>query len=195
MRSSLLALPLLLLPAISSAQEPGIAVNMGRGLDNGMSVGWTFKENWTLRPTIAAAYSQQGGFQAAVGATLLRSISLGQRFYAYAGAGIYYGSANSGLGGQNPIGVTGGTGANGGNGGNVRTNAINSSLYQSTPSIAYVTAPAGLRARVKGNFELFAEAAYQRTLTGQFGLSQAGQFSNNGRERFGATFGLSMRVH
>lgn len=188
MRSSLVALPLLLLPSLALAQDRGVAVNMGRGLDNGMSLGWTFKENWTLRPTIGAAYSQQSGFQAAIGSTILRSVNLGERFYLYAGAGVYYGSANSGLGGQT-IGGVGQTSAN-----NPRASQLNNTFVRSTGSIAYMTAPVGLRARVFRNFEAFAEAAYQKTLTGQFGLSQTGQFSGNGRERFGATFGLSMRL-
>jgi len=57
-----------------------------------------------------------------------------------------------------------------------------------------MTAPVGVRARVFRNFEAYAEAAYQKTLTGQFGLSQAGQFSGNERERYGATFGISLRL-
>lgn len=188
MRASFLALPLLLLPSLTLAQDRGVAVNMGRGLDNGMSVGWTFKENWTLRPTIGAGYSQRTGFQAAIGSTILRSVNLGERFYLYAGAGVYYGSANSGLGGQ----TIGGVGQP--QGGNTRTNQLNNVALRSTGSIAYVTAPVGLRARVFRNFEAYAEAAYQKTLTGQFGLSQTGQFSGNTRERFGATFGISMRL-
>jgi|JI6StandDraft_1071083.scaffolds.fasta_scaffold293287_1 hypothetical protein len=183
MRSSLLALPLLLVSALASAQDRGVAVNMGRGLDNGMSVGWTFKENWTLRPTIGAAYSQQSGFQAAIGSTILRSVNLGERFYLYAGAGVYYGSANSGLGGVGQV-----------TGGNPRSSQSSNAFARSTGSIAYMTAPVGVRARVFRNFEAYAEAAYQKTLTGQFGLSQAGQFSGNERERYGATFGISLRL-
>ena len=188
MRTSLYALPLLLLPSLSLAQDRGVAVNMGRGLDNGMSIGWTFKENWTLRPTLGAGYSGQYGFQASLGATVLRSINLGDRFYAYAGAGAYYGSANAGIGGQ----TVGGSGQT--NGGNARTTQINNSFAQNRGSIAYVTAPVGVRARLFGNFEAFAEGAYQKTLTGQFGLSQTGQFSGNGMQRFGATLGISMRL-
>jgi hypothetical protein len=189
MRVSILALPLVLAPSLALAQDRGVAVNMGRGLDNGMSVGWTFKENWTLRPTIGAAYSQQGGFQAAIGSTVIRSFSLSDRISVYGGAGFYYGSANSGVGTQ-----TGGTLGGQPGGSNVRTNTINNALGQSAGSIFYVTAPAGLRARLYGNFEAFAEAAYQKTLSGQFGLSQAGQFSGNGSERFGATVGISLRL-
>jgi hypothetical protein len=188
MRFSPLALPLLLLPSLGLAQEPGVALNMGRGLENGMSVGWTFKENWTLRPTLGAGYSQQTGFQASIGSTVLRSFNIGERFYAYAGAGVYYGSANNGAGGQ----TLGGPVQQGG--GSVRGNQINNSLGQTTGNIVYVTAPVGLRGRLFGNFEAFAEAAYQKTLNGQFGLSQTGQFSGNGRERIGATFGISMRL-
>ena len=188
MRSALIALSLLLLPGLSQAQDRGVALNMGRGLDNGMSVGWTFKENWTLRPMLGAGYSQQTGFQAAVGSTVLRSLNLSERLSAYVGAGVYYGSANSGVGGQTlggPVQT---------NGGNPRQNNLTSALYQSTGSIMYVTAPVGLRARVHGNFEAYVEAAYQRTVSGQFGLSQTGQFSGNGSERFGATLGISMRL-
>ena len=188
MRASLLALPLLILPNLSLAQEPGVALNMGRGLENGMSVGWTFKENWTLRPTLGAGYSEQTGFQASIGSTVLRSFNLGGRFYAYAGAGVYYGSANNGAGGQ----TLGGPVQQGG--GSVRGNQINNSLGQSMGNLLYVTAPVGLRGRVFGNFEAYAEAAYQKTMVGQFGLSQTGQFSGNGAQRFGATFGLSMRL-
>lgn len=188
MRSSRLALPVVLIATLAGAQDRGVALNMGRGLDNGMSLGWTFKENWTLRPTIGAGYSQQTGFQAVIGSTVLRSVTLGERFSLYAGAGVYYGSANTGLGGQT-IGGAGQT-----PGGAPRANALDSSLGNSTGAIAYVTAPVGLRARVFRNFEAFAEAAYQKTLTGQFGLGQTGQFSGNERQRFGATFGLSLRL-
>ena len=181
-------LSLLLIPSLALAQDRGVALNMGRGLDSGMSVGWTFKENWTLRPTLGATYSQQTGFQATVGSTVLRSFNLGERFYAYIGAGAYYGSANNGVVGQN----YGGPGQT--NGGNARTNQINNSFNQSSGSLAYVTAPAGLRARLYGNFEAFAEASYQRTLAGEFGLNQAGQFSGNRTERFGATLGISIRL-
>jgi hypothetical protein len=189
MRVSLLALPLLLAPSVSLAQDRGVAVNMGRGLDNGMSVGWTFKENWTLRPTIGVGYSQLTGFQAALGSTVIRSFNVSDRISVYGGAGFYYGSANTGVGTQTGGTLGGQTGSN-----NVRGNQINNALGHSTGSIFYVTAPAGLRARLFGNFEAFAEAAYQRTLSGQFGLSQAGQFSGNGSERFGATVGVSLRL-
>ncbi|MEO8500531.1 MAG: hypothetical protein ABI565_06420 [Vicinamibacteria bacterium] len=185
MRVSFFALPLLLIPSLTVAQDRGVALNMGRGLDNGMSVGWTFKENWTLRPTLGAGYSQQSGFQASIGSTVLRSFGYGHRVYGYAGAGIYYGSANTGV-----------NSAFGGPGQNQRgtgVNSLNNSLYRAA-NIAYVTAPVGLRARLYGNFEAFAETAYQRTLSGQFGLSQTGQFSGNGRARLGATFGVTMRL-
>lgn len=186
MRASLLALPLFLLPSLALAQEPGVALNMGRGLDNGMSVGWTFRENWTLRPTLGAGYSQQTGFQASIGSTVLRSFGFGHRVYGYVGAGVYYGSANTGA---NPA-----FGGRGQNPGNTGVTSLNNSLYQSGANIAYVTAPLGLRARLYGNFEAFAEAAYQRALSGQFGLNQTGQFSGNGSERYGATFGVSVRL-
>lgn len=189
MRSSLLAVPLALIATLASAQDRGVALNMGRGLDNGMSVGWTFKENWTLRPTIGAGYSQQTGFQAVVGSTILRSVNLGERFSVYAGAGVYYGSANTGLGGQTIGGVGGQT-----QGGNTRANQLDNVALRSTGAIAYVTAPVGVRGRVFRNFEAYAEAAYQKTLTGQFGLSQTGQFSGTEGQRFGATFGISMRL-
>ena len=186
MRISLLVLPLLVLPSFALAQDRGVALNMGRGLDNGMSVGWTFKENWTLRPTLGAGYSQQTGFQASIGSTVLRSFGYGHRVYGYVGAGIYYGSANAGN--NSTFGGRGQTP------GNTGVNALNNSLYGSTANIAYVTAPLGLRARLYGNFEAFAETAYQKTLSGQFGLSQTGQFSGNANQRFGATFGVTMRL-
>jgi hypothetical protein len=177
--------PLFLVPSLAAAQDRGFALNLGRGLDSGMSVGWTFKENWTLRPILGATYSQQTGFRPSVGSTVLRSFGSDHRVYGYVGAGIYYGSANNGAystfagGAQTP--------------GTINGNALNNSFY-STSNIAYLTAPAGLRARIYNNFEAFAEAAYQRTLSGQFGINQVGQFSGNGRERFGATFGVSMRL-
>ena len=182
-----LLLPLVVLPGLASAQERGVALNMGRGLNNGMSVGWTFKENWTLQPTIGAAYSSQGGFQASLGSTVLRSFGSDHRVYGYVGAGIYYGSANNGYSGYGPVG--GGLQSPGGVNG---TGAYNSNYAMS--SITYLTAPAGLRARIYSNFELFAEAAFQRTLSGQFGPNQSGQFSGNTSQRFGATMGISMRL-
>ncbi len=182
------SLSLLMVPSLALAQDRGFALNMGRGLDSGMSVGWTFKENWTLRPTLGATYSEQTGFQASVGSTVLRSFNLGERFYAYIGAGVYYGSANNGV----VVQTYGGPGQT--SGGNARTNQINNSFYQDSGSLAYITAPAGLRARLYGNFEAFAEASYQRTLAGEFGLNQTGQFSGNRSERFGATLGISVRL-
>ncbi len=187
MRVSSFALPLLLLPSLATAQERGLAVNMGRGLDNGLSVGWTFKENWTLRPTLGAGWSKPTGFQASLGSTVLRSFGIGERFYGYLGAGVYYGSANAGVGSS--FGGPGSTTPGGGRG-----NQLANSLPQNSGSILFVTAPVGLRARLYGNFEAFAEAAYQRTLAGQFGLSQTGQFSGHGAERVGATFGISLRL-
>ncbi|MBK5257897.1 MAG: hypothetical protein JJE39_17875 [Vicinamibacteria bacterium] len=189
MRSLALALPLVVLPSLTMAQDTGLALNMGRGLDNGMSVNWTFKENWTLRPTIGAGYSQQTGFQVSLGSTVLRSFGFGHRVYGYVGAGVYYGSANRGrnssFGGQGQ----GGRGVGGNQG-----NPFDPLLTQNAGNIGYVTTPVGLRGRLYGNFEAFAEAAYQRTLSGQFGLSQTGQFSGNSAERFGATFGISLRL-
>ena len=179
-------LPLLLLPGLAAAQERGdVALNMGRGLGSGMSLGWTFKENWTLQPTIALGYSDVTGFQASLGGTVLRSFGWGHRVYGYAGAGVYYGSANNGyattVGGTAPRpGTVNGSGA------------YNS--YYATSSITYLTTPAGLRARLYGNFELFAEAAYQKTLSGEFGPDQRGQFSGDANQRFGATFGITMRL-
>lgn len=185
MRSSrlALALPFLLLPGLSSAQDRGVALNMGRGLNNGMSVGWTFKENWTLQPTLAAGYSQATGFQASLGSTVLRSFGSGHRVYGYLGAGVYYGSANTG------VSTFGGPRQGGGPSSG---NQFGSSLQ--APNIVYATTPVGLRARLYGNVEAFAEAAYQKTLSGQFGLSQTGQFTGNGDRRFGATLGLSLRL-
>jgi hypothetical protein len=186
MRSShlLLALPLLLLAGLSSAQDQGVALNMGRGLNNGMSVGWTFKENWTLQPTLAAGYSQQTGFQASVGSTVLRSFGSGHRVYGYVGAGVYYGSANTGVNNFGGPRQTGGPGS---------STQFGSAL-QPAANIVYATTPVGVRARLYGNVEAFAEAAYQKTLSGQFGPSQTGQFTGNGDRRFGATVGLSLRL-
>ncbi len=186
MRLSPLLLPLVLLPGLSLAQEQGVALNMGRGLDNGMSVNWTFRENWTLRPTLGAGYSQQQGFEAFVGSTLLRSFSIGERFYAYAGAGIHFGSSGSGTNstggpGQTPVDVRG-------------TSSLDRRSTQNSGSLFYLTAPVGLRARIHGNFEAFAETAYQKAMSGQFSLNQNGQFSGNGNQRFGATFGISLRL-
>lgn len=178
-------LPLFLLPGLAPAQERGVAMNMGRGLDSGMSLGWTFKENWTLRPTLGATYSDQTGFQASIGSTILRSFGFGHRVYGYAGAGVYYGSANNGT-----YSTFGGRGRTPGT---INGNPVNNSVY-GTSNITYLTTPAGLRARIHGNFEAFAEAAYQRTLSGEFGLNQSGQFSGNANERFGATFGITIRL-
>lgn len=185
MRVSSLAFPLLLLPTLTLAQDRGVALNMGRGLDNGMSVNWTFKENWTLRPTLGAGYSQQTGFQASIGSTVLRSVGIGERFYAYVGAGAYYGSANGGT-------SRGGSGQT--NIGGTRGNQRSDSLYQNLPNILHLTAPVGIRGRVFGNFEAFAEVAYQKALSGEFGTSQTGQFSGNGATRFGGTMGISLRM-
>lgn len=186
MRVSPLALALFLVPGLTSAQSNGVALNMGRGLDNGMSVNWTFRENWALRPTLGAGYSQQQGFEASLGSTVLRSFSVGERFYAYAGAGVYFGSANGGVNSTNGSAQT--------PGGIRGTSSVNNSLSQNSGSLFYVTAPVGLRARIYGNVEAFAETAYQKALSGQFGLNQNGQFSGNGSERFGATFGVSLRL-
>lgn len=191
MRVFALAFALLLLPGLAAAQDRGVALNMGRGLENGMGIGWTFKENWTLRPTLGAGYSAQSGFQASIGSTVLRSFGAGHRVYGYIGAGAYYGAANVGNGsaiggGQTPIGT--------GTGSRNQNNQINNSVYQNVGNVFYVTAPAGVRVRVHGNLEAYAETAYQKAIAGQFGLSQTGQFSNNGNERIGATFGLSFRL-
>ena len=190
MRISRVALSLgILLPSLAAAQEPGIAVNLGRGLDRGASLGWTFKEDWTLRPTIGAGYSQYSGWQYAVGSTILRSFGSTHRVYGYIGVGAYVGSANDaysstgGLGGPNNISGRNGTSAN-----------SSSTLSGNRGSLAYVTAPVGLRARVHGNFELFAESAYQKTLAGDFVGQQTGRISGDTDQRFGATFGLTMRL-
>ena len=184
-----LTLPFLTLAGFSQAQEPGVAVNMGRGLDNGGSINWTFKENWTLRPTIGAGYSRQTGFQASIGSTLLRSFGYGHRVYGYVGAGLYYGAANVGR-----TSTLGGPVQGGGQNGN-QFNSFDPLVTASSPNVAYVTTPFGLRGQIHGNVEAFAEAAYQRTLSGQFGLGQTGQFYGNGAERFGATFGISLRLN
>lgn len=186
MRFSLSAVVLLMLPGLAVAQDTGVAVNMGRGLDNGMSVGWTFKENWTLRPTLGIGYSDLTGFQASLGSTLLRSFNLGDRFYAYVGAGVYYASGNSGS-----IQVSGPTRT--GSGGPV-ANQVQGVTAQTYPDLVYMTAPAGLRGRIHGGFEAFLEAAYQHTLSGEFAPNQAGQFSGNPASRFGATLGISLRL-
>lgn len=179
-----LALPLLFLPGLAAAQSEGVALNLGRGLDNGMSLNWTFKENWTLRPTLGLGYSQYTGFEAFLGSTVLRSFAIGERLHAYAGAGVHFGSVNS----SNTSPVPGGNPTQGGR-------QFNDPLTQDNGSLLYVTAPVGLRARIHGNFEAFAETAYQRAVSGQFGLSRTGQFSGNARERFGATFGISLRFN
>lgn len=196
MRTSFLGVALLLVlaPELAHAQDTGLALNAGRGLDNGASVDWTFKEDWTLRPTIAAGYSQQTGFDARLGSTVLRSFGAGHRVYAYVGAGFLYatgrGNNGSNLGGP---GQAGGAGA--GVGGRIPQGVTSNNLILNEPSAFYLTAPAGLRARIYGNFEAFAEAAYQRTLSGQFPLNQTGQFSGDLNRRFGATFGVSLRLH
>jgi hypothetical protein len=181
---SALALSLLLLPGLAAAQDQGVALNMGRGLDSGMSVNWTFRENWTLRPTLGLGYSDFNGFEAFLGSTVLRSFALGERVYVYGGAGVYFGSSGSTRvagGQQTPAGVGG-------------ASQFESSYTQNSGSLLYFTAPVGLRARLYGNFEAFAETAYQKTMSGQFALNQTGQFSGNGRQRFGATFGVSLRL-
>ena len=178
------ALSLLLLPGLAAAQDQGVALNMGRGLDSGMSVNWTFRDNWTLRPTLGLGYSDFNGFEAFLGSTVLRSVALGERVSVYGGVGVYFGSSGStaGAGGlQQPGGVRG-------------ASQFEGSYTQNSGSLFYFTAPVGLRARIYGNVEAFAEAAFQRTMSGQFALNQTGQFSGNGRQRFGATFGISLRL-
>ncbi len=186
MRIAPFALSLLLLPGLAAAQDQGFALNMGRGLDSGMSVNWTFRENWTLRPTLGLGYSDLNGFEAFLGSTLLRSFAIGDRVYVYGGAGVYFGSS-----GPSPSGGANGTQTPGGLRG---TGQIETSFAQSSGSLFYFTAPVGLRARLFGNLEAFAETAYQRTMSGQFALNQTGQFSGNGRQRFGATVGISLRL-
>jgi hypothetical protein len=188
MRISPLALALVLAPGLALAQEPGVAVNMSRGLNSGMGLGWTFKENWTLQPTLGLGYSDQEGFMASVGSTVLRSFNLSERIYAYVGAGVYYGSGNGAYVGTSTGGRTqpGGVGPN--------QAAINPT-YQSYGDLMYLTTPAGLRGQVYGGFELFLEAAYQHTLMGEFAPNQSGQFSGTPTSRFGATFGLSLRMN
>lgn len=183
MRIAPFALSLLLFPGLAAAQEEGVALNMGRGLDSGMSVNWTFRENWTLRPTLGLGYSDFNGFEAFLGATVLRSFPLGDRVYVYGGAGLYFGSSGSSPldGPQTPGGLEG-------------AGQFETSYRQNSGSLFYFTAPVGLRARIFGNVEAFAETAYQKTMSGQFALNQTGQFSGNERQRFGATFGISLRL-
>ncbi len=190
MRVSAFLLPLLFVPSLAAAQGEGVALNMGRGLDNGTSLSWTFKENWTLRPTLGLGYSQYTGFEAFVGSTVLRSFAIGDRLYAYAGAGIHFGSVNTSTTLTTST-VPGGTQTPGGR----EAGGLNDPLTQSGVGLLYFTAPVGLRARIHGNFEAFAETAYQRAMTGQFALSQTGQFSGNERQRLGATFGISLRLN
>jgi hypothetical protein len=159
---------------------------MGRGLDNGMSIGWTFNEDWTLRPTLGLGYSDLTGFEASIGSTVLRSFPLGERFYAYAGAGVYYASGNG------YVQTVGGPAQPGGAGGTL-PNQVNGTASQSYADLVYVTTPAGLRGRIFGGFEAFLEAAYQHTLSGEFAPNQTGQFSGNSSSRFGATLGISLR--
>ena len=186
MRISRYTLLFALFPVVASAQDRGdVALNMGRGLGSGMSVGWTFKDNWTLQPTVALGYSDQAGFRASLGSTVLRSIGWGHRVYGYAGAGIYYGSVNTGY-----VTTLGGAAARPGT---MNTGTAYNPLYGNA-NVTYVTAPAGLRARLFGNLELFAEGAYQRTLAGEFGPNQVGQWSGDGNSRLGATLGITMRL-
>jgi hypothetical protein len=179
-----LALALAALPGVAAAQDPGFAVNLGSGLDRGASLGWTFKENWTLQPTIGAGYSQQTGVQASIGSTVLRSFGYGHRVYGYVGAGAYFGTANTGSRMNQPAPLAPPSNSNlrgSGSGG----------------SIAYVSTPIGLRVRITESFEAYAEGAYQRTLTGAFGLNQSGQFygGGSGRERLGGSVGITMRLN
>lgn len=183
MRIAPLALSLLLLPGLAAAQDEGVALNVGSGLDRGMSVNWTFRENWTLRPTLGLGYSDFNGFEAFLGSTLLRSFAIGERVYVYGGAGLYFGSS-----GSSPV-VNGPQSPGDSRG----TDPFETSFTQNSGSLFYLTAPVGLRARIYGNFEAFAEAAFQRTLSGQFALNQSGQFSGNGRQRVGGTVGVSLR--
>jgi hypothetical protein len=60
----------------------------------------------------------------------------------------------------------------------------------------YLTTPAGVRARIFGNFEAFVEAAYQHALSGEFVPNQSGQFySGNPSSRLGASLGISLRLN
>lgn len=180
MRIAPFAFSMLLFPGLAVAQDQGFALNMGRGLDSGMSV------NWTLRPTLGLGYSDFNGFEAFLGSTLLRSFAIGDRVYVYGGAGVYFGSSGpSASGGSNGTQTPGGVRG---------TGQIETSFAQSSGSLFYFTAPVGLRARLFGNVEAFAETAYQRTVSGQFALNQTGQFSGNGRQRFGGTVGISLRL-
>lgn len=195
MRLSAFSFSVLLLPSVALAQDPGVSLNMGRGLDNGGSINWTFKENWTLRPTLGAGYSRQTGFQASLGSTILRSIGSGHRVYGYLGAGLYYGSANLGRGSSYGAPGQGAPGIGGAQGSPLQGSPYDPLLNGNAGNVAYMTTPIGLRARIHGNVEAFAEAAYQKALSGQFGLNQTGQFTGNGGERFGATFGISLRLN
>ena len=133
-------------PRRRAGERGDVALNMGRGLGSGMSVGWTFKENWTLQPTIALGYSDVAGFQASLGGTVLRSFGWGHRVYGDAGAGIYYGVREQRVchdGRRNRAAA-----------GDRETAAGATTPYYPTSSITYLTAPAGLRARLHGNFEL-----------------------------------------
>jgi hypothetical protein len=187
MRFSPLALALLFVPGLAPAQEPGVAVNMGRGLDNGMSLGLTFKENWTLRPTLGLGYSDVTGFEASIGSTVLRSFPFGERFYAYVGAGVYYSSADG------YVETVGGPAQP--TGGGTRPDQVNGIAVQGYDDLVYFTAPLGLRARIYGGFEVFVEAAYQNALSGAFFPNQTGQFSGNPSSRFGGTLGISLRMN
>ena len=181
-------LPLFVLPGLASAQDQGVALNLGRGLDSGMSVGWTFKENWTLRPTIGLGYSDVSGFEANIGSTILRSFNLSERIYAYAGAGVYYASGNSSY--SQPVGGT--SQPRGGSG--QLPNQVNGLASQSYGDLVYVTTPVGLRGHIYGGFEAFAKATYQHTLSGEFVPNQTGQISGNPSSRVGATLGISLRL-
>ena len=180
------ALALLMLPSLALAQDRGFAVNMGRGLDNGMSVGWTFKENWTLRPTLGIGYSDLTGF---AGLHRVDRPALVQP--RRAGLRLRRGGRLLRIGEQ-----------------------LCPDRRRPGPARRFRRGPEpGLRrdlAELPGSrlhddpgrppgphpwrLRGFAEAAWQHTLSGEFAPDQAGQFSGNPSSRFGATLGISLRL-
>jgi hypothetical protein len=151
----------------------GASIDFGSGLDNGVSFNYRFNENWSIRPTLGLGYQSQTGVQFALGSTVLRSFGYGNRVYGYLGAGVHFGSANRAY---DPY---------------VHTSRAN---QQNLENVAYATTPVGLRVRLFGDIEAFAEGAYQRAFSGRFGYATWGQFHGNDRARYGATFGVSLRI-
>ena len=151
----------------------GASVDIGSGLGNGVSFNYRFNENWSVRPTLGLGYQSQTGLQVAVGSTVLRSFGYGNRVYGYVGAGVHFEPTSRGY---DPY-----------------LYAIQAN-QQDFGNVAYATTPVGIRVRLFGDIEAFAEGAYQRSFSGRFGRATWGQFHGNDRARYGATFGVSLRI-